>query len=298
MDEASRVVFHAPSNITQKALMNVSKNVVESLKGKTLRKGSKINVLSISLDVAVAEPEGYVKIGDSTEIEIMPKPLKSDILLAVDTSYSMSKDDYQPNRFEAAKNAVMFFLNQKIDTKDRVGLVTFGSTCFEKLPLTAVNDGVLANVSLELSETKPAGRTSLSSALNAAVEIFKNQGAPENPKILIMLTDGADNMGENPVVEAQKLKENSVTVYPVLIGTKTHYDEKILTEIAATTGGRFYSAPNKDELINLYSELAGKRKRIREMKKTEDITKIGIPETKKEEGGISKILKEIKKKVW
>ena len=296
--EASRIVFHAPSNITPKALVNVSNAVVSSLKGKTLRKGSKINVLSVSLDVAVAEPEGYVKIGDNTEIEIMPKPLKSDILLAVDTSYSMSKDDYQPNRFEAAKNAVMFFLNQKIDTKDRVGLVTFGSTCFEKLPLTAVNDDVLANVSLELSETKPAGRTSLSSALNTAVEIFKNQGTPENPKILIMLTDGADNMGENPVVEAQKLKENSVSVYPVLIGTKTHYDEKILTEIAAATGGRFYSAPNKDELINLYSELAGKKKRIREMKKTEDITKIGIPETKKEEGKIIRTLKEIKKKVW
>jgi len=298
MDEASRVVFHAPSNITQKALMNVSKNVVESLKGKTLRKGSKINVLSVSLDVAVAEPGGYVKIGDGTEIEIMPKPLKSDILLAVDTSYSMSKDDYQPNRFEAAKNAVMFFLNQKIDTKDRVGLVTFGSTCFEKLPLTNVNDELLAKALSELQDTKPAGRTSISSALNAAVEIFKNQGVPENPKILIMLTDGADNIGENPAVQAQKLKENSVSVYPVLIGTKTHYDEKILTEIAATTGGRFYSAPNKDELINLYSELAGKKKRIREMKKTEDITKIKLPEAKKEESKISKTLKRIKDKVW
>jgi len=298
MNEASRVVFHAPSNITQKALMNVSKNMVESLKGKTLRKGSKINVLSVSLDVAVAEPEGYVKIGDNTEIEIMPKPLKSDILLAVDTSYSMSKDDYQPNRFEAAKNAVMFFLNQKIDTKDRVGLVTFGSTCFEKLPLTNVNDELLAKALSELQDTKPAGRTSISSALNAAVEIFKNQGVPENPKILIMLTDGADNIGENPAVQAQKLKENLVSVYPVLIGTKTHYDEKILTEIVATTGGRFYSAPNKDELINLYSELAGKRKRIREMKKTEDITKIKLPEVKKEESKISKTLKRIKDKVW
>ena len=298
MNEASRIVFHAPSNITPKALVNVSKNVVNSLKGKTLRKGSRVNISRVSLDVAVTEPEGYVKIGDSTEIEIMAKPLKSDIILAVDTSYSMSKDDYQPNRFEAAKNAVLFFLNQKIGTKDRVGLVTFGSTCFEKLPITTVNDDVLANVSLELSETKPAGRTSLSSALNAAVEIFKNQGTPESSKVLIMLTDGADNIGGNPVVEAQKLKENSVTVYPVLIGTKTHYDEKILTEIANLTGGSFYSAPDKDELINLYSELAGKRKRIREMKKPEDIKKTGISETKKGEGGISKILKEIKKKVW
>ncbi|MBA3044368.1 VWA domain-containing protein [archaeon] len=295
---ATRIVFQAPSNSTPKALVNVSKNVVNSLKGKTLRKGSRVNISRVSLDVAVTEPEGYVKIGDSTEIEIMAKPLKSDIVLAVDTSYSMSKDDYQPNRFEAAKNAVLFFLNQKIGTKDRVGLVTFGSTCFEKLPITTVNDDVLANVSLELSETKPAGRTSLSSALNAAVEIFKNQGTPESSKVLIMLTDGADNIGGNPVVEAQKLKENSVTVYPVLIGTKTHYDEKILTEIANLTGGSFYSAPDKDELINLYSELAGKRKRIREMKKTEDIKKTGISETKKGEGGISKILKEIKKKVW
>ena len=298
MNEASRVVFHAPSNITPKALVNVSNAVVSSLKGKTLRKGSRVNISRVSLNVAVTEPEGYVKIGDSTEIEIMAKPLKSDIILAVDTSYSMSKDDYPPNRFEAAKNAVIFFLNQKIDTKDRVGVVTFGSTCFEKLPITAVNDDVLANVSSELSETKPAGRTSLSSALNTAVEIFKNQGTPESSKVLIMLTDGADNIGGNPVVEAQKLKENSVTVYPVLIGTKTHYDEKILTEIANLTGGSFYSAPDKDELINLYSELAGKRKRIREMKKPEDIKKTGTSETKKGEGGISKILKEIKKKVW
>ncbi|MDI6916445.1 MAG: VWA domain-containing protein [Thermoplasmatales archaeon] len=293
MNEASRIVFHAPSNITPKALVNVSNAVVGSLKGKTLRKGSRVSVSGVSLELAVVEPEGYVKIGDGTEIEIMPKPMKSDILLAVDTSYSMSKDDYQPNRLGAAKNAVMFFLNQKTDTKDRVGLVTFGSTCFEKLPLTNVNDELLAKASSELQDTKPAGRTSISSALNTAVEIFKNQGTPENPKILIMLTDGADNMGENPAVEALKLKENSVAVYPVLIGTKTHYDEKILTEIAGITGGRFYSAPTKDELINLYSELAGKKKKIREPKKIE------IPEAKpRMEGKIARTLKEIKKKVW
>ena len=296
MNEASRIVFHAPSNITPKALMNVSNTVVGALKGKKLREGSRVSVSGVSLELAVAEPEGYVKIGDGTEIEIIPKPMKSDILLAVDTSYSMSKDDYQPNRFEAAKNAVMFFLNQKIDTKDRVGLVTFGSTCFEKLPLTNVNDELLAKALSELQDTKPAGRTSISSALNTAVEIFKNQGTPENPKILIMLTDGADNIGENPAVQALKLKENSVTVYPVLIGTKTHFDEKILTEIAGITGGRFYSAPNKDELIRLYSELAGKKKKIREIK--EDITKIKLPETKKEESKISKTLKRIKDKVW
>ena len=296
MNEASRIVFHAPSNITPKALVNVSNTVVGALKGKKLREGSRVSVSGVSLELAVAEPGGYVKIGDGTEIEIIPKPMKSDILLAVDTSYSMSKDDYQPNRFEAAKNAVMFFLNQKIDTKDRVGLVTFGSTCFEKLPLTNVNDELLAKALSELQDTKPAGRTSISSALNTAVEIFKNQGTPENPKILIMLTDGADNIGENPASSALNLKENSVTVYPVLIGTKTHFDEKILTEIAGITGGRFYSAPNKDELIRLYSELAGKKKKIREIK--EDITKIKIPEVKKEESKISKTLKRIKDKVW
>jgi|GEM_PF-5916762 len=296
MNEASRIVFHAPSNITPKALVNVSNTVVGALKGKKLREGSRVSVSGVSLELAVAEPEGYVKIGDGTEIEIIPKPMKSDILLAVDTSYSMSKDDYQPNRFEAAKNAVMFFLNQKIDTKDRVGLVTFGSTCFEKLPLTNVNDELLAKALSELQDTKPAGRTSISSALNTAVEIFKNQGTPENPKILIMLTDGADNIGENPASSALSLKENSVTVYPVLIGTKTHFDEKILTEIAGITGGRFYSAPNKDELIRLYSELAGKKKKIREIK--EDVTKIKIPEVKKEESKISKTLKRIKDKVW
>ena len=296
MNEASRIVFHAPSNITPKALVNVSNTVVGALKGKKLREGSRVSVSGVSLELAVAEPEGYVKIGDGTEIEIIPKPMKSDILLAVDTSYSMSKDDYQPNRFEAAKNAVMFFLNQKIDTKDRVGLVTFGSTCFEKLPLTNVNDELLAKALSELQDTKPAGRTSISSALNTAVEIFKNQGTPENPKILIMLTDGADNIGENPASSALSLKENSVTVYPVLIGTKTHFDEKILTEIAGITGGRFYSAPNKDELIRLYSELAGKKKKIREIK--EDVTKIKLPEVKKEESKISKTLKRIKDKVW
>ena len=296
MNEASRIVFHAPSNITPKALVNVSNTVVGALKGKKLREGSRVSVSGVSLELAVAEPGGYVKIGDGTEIEIIPKPMKSDILLAVDTSYSMSKDDYQPNRFEAAKNAVMFFLNQKIDTKDRVGLVTFGSTCFEKLPLTNVNDELLAKALSELQDTKPAGRTSISSALNTAVEIFKNQGTPENPKILIMLTDGADNIGENPASSALSLKENSVTVYPVLIGTKTHFDEKILTEIAGITGGRFYSAPNKDELIRLYSELAGKKKKIREIK--EDVTKIKIPEVKKEESKISKTLKRIKDKVW
>lgn len=297
MKAASRIVFHAPSDIKPKTLENISKTIVESLKGKTVRKGGKINISRVGLNVAVTEPEGPVKIDDSTEIEIMPKPLKSDILLAVDTSYSMSKDDYKPSRFEAAKNAVLFFLNQKIDTKDKVGVMTFGSLSYEKLPLTAVTNDVLAKVSSELSETKIGGRTSLSSAVNLALEIFSSQGSPENSKTLVLLTDGVDNMGENPVAEAEKLRENGIVVYPVLIGTKTHYDEETLMKIAGLTGGGFYSAPNRDQLINLYSELAGKKKKVRQMK-TEDTTKIGIPEVKKEERKISKTLKRIKDKVW
>ncbi len=298
MKAASRIVFHAPSNIKPKTLENISKTIVKSLKGKTVRKDGRVNISRVSLNVAVTEPEGYVKIDDSTEIEIMPKPLKSDILLAVDTSYSMTKDDYKPSRYEAAKNAVLFFLNQKIDTKDRVGVMTFGSTCYEKIPLTTVNEETLAETSSVFQDTKPAGRTSLSSALITALGIFMDQGMPENSKTLILLTDGVDNMGGNPVAEAQKLKENGITVYPVLIGTKIHYDEKTLTEIANLTGGSFYSAPDRDELINLYSELAGKRKRIREMKKIEDIKKIETSEVKKEESGISKTLKRIKDKMW
>ncbi len=298
MKSASRIVFHAPSSIKPKTLENVSKNIVNSLKGKTLRRGSRVNISSVSLNVAVTEPEGYVRIDDSTEIEIMAKPLKSDILLAVDSSYSMTKDDYKPSRYDAAKDAVMFFLNQKIDTKDRAGVITFGSTCYEKIPLTIVNEKTLAETSSVFQDTKPAGRTSLSSALDTALEIFMNQRISENSKTLILLTDGVDNMGLNPVTEAKKLRENGITVYPVLIGTGTHYDEKTLTEIANLTGGTFYAAPNKDELINLYSELAGKMKRIREMKKIEDIKKIEIPGVKKEESGISKTLKRIKDKMW
>ncbi|MEI7530237.1 MAG: VWA domain-containing protein [Elusimicrobiota bacterium] len=59
-----------------------------------------------------------------------------DIMLCLDTSYSMSALDFSPyNRLDAAKNAAADFIRMR--SNDRIGMVMFGGVAVLSCPLTS-----------------------------------------------------------------------------------------------------------------------------------------------------------------
>jgi len=198
-----------------------------------------------------------------------------DIMLAMDVSTSMLAEDLRPNRMEAAKEVAGEFISGRPD--DNIGLTIFAGEAFTQCPMTT-DHGSLINL-LQSVRTDIAARgliqdgTAVGMGLANAVSRLKDSKAKS--KVVILLTDGSNNMGDiSPMTAAQIAKSLGIRVYTIGVGTNkvapypmpvaggvqyvnmpVEIDTKTLNDIAATTQGNFYRATNNRELKQIYSDI-------------------------------------------
>ncbi len=193
-----------------------------------------------------------------------------DIILVVDISSSMLARDFQPNRLEASKNVAVEFISGR--PNDRIGLVVFSGESFTQCPLTT-NHAVLINLFRDIESGMIEDGTAIGMGLATSINRLKDSKAIS--KVVILLTDGVNNMGDiAPLTAAEIAKTFGVRVYTVGVGTKgmapypvqTPYgiqyqnipvqiDEEMLKEIAQMTNGRYFRATNNQKLIEIYKEI-------------------------------------------
>jgi Ca-activated chloride channel family protein len=193
-----------------------------------------------------------------------------DIVMAMDISGSMLAQDFTPNRIEAAKEVGINFINGR--PNDRIGLVVFSGESFTQCPLTT-DHVVLTNLYKELQSGMIEDGTALGDGLATAVNRLKESKAIS--KVIILLTDGVNNMGSvDPVSAAEIAKLYGVRVYTIGVGTQGYapipvqtpfgtqiqnmevqIDEPLLKRIADMTGAKYFRAVNKDALANIYGEI-------------------------------------------
>lgn len=195
-----------------------------------------------------------------------------DLLLAVDTSGSMSIQDMQvgnqpADRFSTVQAIASDFIERR--TGDRVGLVLFGSRAYLLTPLTF--DLKTVAKQLDESEIGLAGReTAIGDAVGLSVKRLLER--PQDQRVLILLTDGVNNAGELDPQKAIELAEaNKVRIYTVgigaeavtvdsLFGSRTinpsaDLDVAMLSAMAEKTGGKFFRARDTAELAGIYREI-------------------------------------------
>jgi Ca-activated chloride channel homolog len=193
-----------------------------------------------------------------------------DIVLCLDISGSMLAQDFTPNRMEAAKNVASDFIDNR--PADRIGLVIFSGESFTMCPLTTdrqVLKSQLSNVQSGLLEDG----TAIGSGLATGVDRLRS--SKSKSKVIILLTDGENNGGLiDPNTAKEIAKSVGVRVYTVGVGTegfapvpvqtaggivmqkeKVNIDEKLLTQIATETGGRYFRARDNESLRNIYSDI-------------------------------------------
>ena len=130
-----------------------------------------------------------------------------DIMLAMDVSTSMLAEDLKPNRMEAAKEVAGEFIAGRPD--DNIGLTIFAGESFTQCPMTTDHTSLL-NL-LQNVRTDIAARglisdgTAVGMGLANAVSRLKESKAKS--KVVILLTDGSNNMGDiSPMTAAQIAK--------------------------------------------------------------------------------------------
>ncbi|NPD92668.1 vWA domain-containing protein [Xylanibacter muris] len=198
-----------------------------------------------------------------------------DIMLAMDVSTSMLAEDLKPNRIEAAKQVAAEFISGRPD--DNIGLTIFAGEAFTQCPMTTDHSSLI-NL-LQNVRTDIAARgliqdgTAIGMGLANAVSRLKSSKAKS--KVVILLTDGSNNMGDiSPMTAADIAKSLGIRVYTIGVGTNgtarypypvggsvqyinlpVEIDTKTLGDIASTTEGDFYRATNTSELHKIYKEI-------------------------------------------
>ena len=183
-----------------------------------------------------------------------------DIMLAIDISTSMLTQDLNPNRIEAAKNVAAAFITDR--PNDNIGLTVFAGEAFTQCPLTTDHASLLnllKNVRPDLAATGLiSDGTAIGMGLANAISRLKDSKAKS--KVVILLTDGANNMGDiSPLTAAQIAKSLGIRVYTIGVGSKRvaayEIDATTLKSIAATGDGNFYLATSNKELRQIYSDI-------------------------------------------
>jgi len=185
-----------------------------------------------------------------------------DLLLVVDLSGSMRQEDFtsatgaRVDRLRAVKEVLGDFLVRR--QGDRVGLVVFGDAPFLQAPFST--DLGLSRRLLDETAIGMAGpRTAFGDAIGLGVTLFAQSDAPA--KTIIALTDGNDTASQVPPIEAARVaKERGIRIHAVAIGDPTtageeKLDEAALRGVAETSGGSFFFAADRQQLMSIYEEL-------------------------------------------
>ena len=194
-----------------------------------------------------------------------------DIVLAMDVSTSMLARDLVPDRISASKDIAIEFIAQR--PTDRMGIVVFAGESFTQCPLTT-DRATLINLMKEVQTDLIEDGTAIGNGLATAVARMKDSDAKS--RVVILLTDGVNNRGEiSPQMAAEIAKTYGIRVYTIGVGTdnetapypvmtpwgveiqnvKVEIDEALLSEIAESTGGRYFRATDNTKLAEIYSEI-------------------------------------------
>ncbi len=179
-----------------------------------------------------------------------------DILLAIDTSGSMRSPDMgrglsPMSRLDAAKQVMKRFVEARQD--DRLGLLVFGEEAFVQVPPTLDSAALVDFIGdLQLGMAGP-NATAVGDAIAVGVKRLKDLKAPS--KLMILVTDGKSNAGTvQPMDAAAAAKALGVKIYTIGVGT-SQIDDRTLSAVASTTGGKYYPASNLSELGQVYADI-------------------------------------------
>jgi len=194
------------------------------------------------------------------------------IVLAMDISSSMLAEDFSPaNRLDVARRTATEFVRAR--ASDRIGLVAFAGQALTQVPITTdyeVLEEAIRQIRVGILEDGTAIGTAIATSAN------RLRRAPGKSKVIVLLTDGVNNKGTvDPRTAAHAAATFGIKIYTIGVGKQgeapvptgqgplglryetmpVEIDEQLLSEIALTTGGRYFRATDATSLSSIFSEI-------------------------------------------
>jgi len=243
-------------------------------RGRKIKPGGWLSALRflalLCFIVALARPQ---KVDSSTQVQ----ESGIDMMLAIDLSPSMDALDYHKDdgeeisRVEVVRETVGSFIQAR--PNDRIGMVVFAGEAYLMSPLTLDHAWLLQNVD-RLQVGLAGDATAIGSALAACANRLRDE--PGKSKIIVLLTDGANNAGKiTPFAAAEAAHALGIKIYTIGAGSAdvakfpvhdafgrvtyttipVDIDNDALQKIADIGGGKFFRAADYDTLKHVYEEI-------------------------------------------
>ncbi len=195
---------------------------------------------------------------------------RATVMVAVDVSTSMLATDVEPDRLAAAKEAARRFVDGLPD-EFNVGLVAFAGSAAVLVPPSTDRDALEEGIDRLAEGITGVQGTAIGEAINTslgAVKSLDNEAAKEPPPArIILLSDGANTSGMDPMEAAAEAVTAEVPVHSISFGTPSGFvdrggrpiqvpvDGQTLKAVAEETGGMFHEASTTDELRAVYDDI-------------------------------------------
>jgi len=217
----------------------------------------------------LARPEMYVD---------LPR-IEGTLILAFDVSSSMTADDLEPTRLDAAKAAARALVEDQ-PSAVQIGVVAFSNGGLIVQPPTDDQTAVFAAI----DRLDPQGATSLAQGILTSLNAIAGEPISIDPEalqegmpieigsypsaVVLLLTDGENTTAPDPLELAQLAAVAGVRIYPVGIGSPegavlqidgysilSQLDEATLQAIASLTNGSYYLAGDRESLQQIYKNV-------------------------------------------
>ncbi len=216
-----------------------------------------------------------------------------EIMITMDVSLSMAIEDYfisgrRVNRLTVAKNVIRDFVAGR--KSDRIGLVAFAGRPYVASPLTM--DQKWFNQSLDrVGFNMVEDGTAIGQGMVTAAKRLDKREAKS--KIILLLTDGANNSGSVAPKDAARLaKTLGIKIYTVAIGTpgrhnipianrqgflpgvRQEFDDETLKAVADIGDGRFFKGQDTEAVQKIFAEIDQLEKTKLNVRRTTEITEL------------------------
>lgn len=232
------------------------------------------------LIIALARPQFGVE-------QLIQKADGIDMMLLMDLSGSMQAFDISPDmsssqvrsgiedgsikqRIDYAKEQIAKFIKKR--PNDRIGLVVFAPKSYLASPPTLDHTFLLSHIN-NVTSGIVGDSTNIAAPVATGVNSLKD--APSKRRVMVLFTDGSNNVNDriSPLQAAKLAKTFNITIYTVGIGSNTafvlqntpfgaqfvpvygQFDEKLMSEIANLTGGKYFRANDEKGLKTVLNEI-------------------------------------------
>jgi Ca-activated chloride channel family protein len=209
------------------------------------------------------------------------------VLIAIDSSLSMSSQDIRPSRLIAAQRAAQAFVDG-MPKKFRVGVIGFTGRAYVAVPPTEER-GLVRSA---LKSLKSGQGTALGDAVALGSRLARSERTSDGaipPTAMLVISDGAQMSGRTtPEAAASQARSLHIPVYTVVVGTQEGVvnvplaggyqaqlrvppNPETLRSVARLTGGQFFTATDQSRLRQIYEKLGSRLGHRRESREVTDL---------------------------